>query len=137
MGNDLGISGVKFALRPSRAQAATLSRWIGCERAIYNGKIDEDRYFWAFKRMALPLAGTPSPIDATFAQLKDPGLAPWQREVPSQIHRNGASKWHDAKWRAMRGEAGPPRIKGKGGRQSVLLTSELYRLEPLKDGETG
>jgi putative transposase len=137
MANALGISGVKFALRPSRTQAAALSRWIGCERAIYNAKVDEDRYFWAFKRMALSLAGMRTPVDATFAQLKDPGLAPWQREVPAYIHRNGASKWHHAKWRAMRGEAGQPKIKGKGGRQSVLLTGELYRLEPLEEGETG
>jgi putative transposase len=129
MASPLGISGVKFALCPTRTQAATLARWIGCQRAVYNAKVDEDRYFWAFKRKAVSLAGASTPIDQAYSQLKDRVLTPWLFEVPSQILRNGAGRWHDAKCRAMRREAGQPQIKRKSGRQSVLLTSELYHVE--------
>jgi putative transposase len=133
----LGVSGVKFTLCPTRTQAATLSRWIGCQRAIYNAKVDEDRYFWGFAKKAVSLAGTRSPIDACYAQLKDPGLTPWLFAVPSQILRNGACRWLDAKWRAMGGKAGQPQIKRKTGRQSALLTSDLYHLETPQGWQAG
>ncbi|CAJ3074930.1 RNA-guided endonuclease InsQ/TnpB family protein [Burkholderia pseudomallei] len=132
----LGISGVKYRLFPTRDQAETLSRWMGCERVIYNAKVNEDRYHWAFKRKAVALAGERTPYDARYAQFKSDELTPWLSEVPSQILRNGATKWHDAKGRALRGEAGQPKLKRKSGRQSVLLTSELYAFVPLATGET-
>jgi len=46
-------SGVRFRALPTQEQTHVLGQWIGCQRFIYNGKIDEDRLFAAQRRMAL------------------------------------------------------------------------------------
>ncbi|EQD60819.1 Transposase (probable), IS891/IS1136/IS1341 domain protein, partial [mine drainage metagenome] len=38
-------NGFQFRAYPSQEAAATLRRWIGCQRFIYNAKVAEDRYF--------------------------------------------------------------------------------------------
>ena len=48
------------------------------------------------------------------------------REVPSQILRNGAYRFAQARLRFQKGLGGAPQIRHKSGRQSVLLTSELF-----------
>ncbi|WP_350029966.1 helix-turn-helix domain-containing protein [Caballeronia sp. GAOx1] len=44
-------SGVRFRAYPDAELASTLARWIGCQRFIYNGKVDEDRLFAAQRRL--------------------------------------------------------------------------------------
>jgi putative transposase len=36
-------SGVRFAAYPDPALASVLAQWIGCQRVIYNAKVEEDR----------------------------------------------------------------------------------------------
>jgi len=132
----LSTSGVRFALRPTREQAQALAQWAGCQRFVYNAKVGEDEYFWGLKRKALDFTGIQTPIDAMYSQFKDKELTPWLFDVPSQVLRNGASRWHETKWKAVRGECGQPAKKRRGVRQSVLLTPELFELVPLGEHES-
>ena len=54
--------------------------------------------------------------------------------MPSQILRNGATRWMDAYRRFFKKLGGRPKIKKNYGRQSVLITSELFNLFQNKDG---
>ena len=108
-------------------------RWIGCQRFIYNAKVGEDRYYRAFQRKSLCLAGQHPPIDQEYARYKDPELTPWLSEVPSQVLRNGAVRWKQAYSRFFQKLGGRPTIQRKVGPQSVWLTSELFTLEPIAD----
>ena len=56
-------SGAKFRCYPTREQKHILSQWMGCQRVIYNAKVDEYRYFRTFARKAVALAGVPVPVD--------------------------------------------------------------------------
>jgi len=38
------ITGRKFQIHPSTAQAKLLRGWIGCQGYIYNAKVDDMRY---------------------------------------------------------------------------------------------
>ncbi|WP_416348076.1 helix-turn-helix domain-containing protein, partial [Caballeronia mineralivorans] len=40
-------SGARFRAYPDLGVASLLRRWVGCQRAIYNGKVEEDRLFAA------------------------------------------------------------------------------------------
>ena len=124
-------TGYKFRCYPSPAQEQILFRWIGCQRFIYNAKVREDRYFRAFARKSLALAGQYAPIDQQYSQFKDPELTPWLYEVPSQILRNGAVRWAGAYSRYFKKLAHRPTIKRKSGRQSVWLTAELCEFQPI------
>jgi len=121
--------GNRFRCYPTPSQSATLLRWIGCQRFIYNAKVGEDRYFRAFSRKCLALAGTHAPIDQQYSQFKTE-LTPWLKEVPSQILRNGATKWMQAYSRFFNKLGGRPTIQKKHGEQSVWLTSELFKFVP-------
>ncbi|MDB5782939.1 helix-turn-helix domain-containing protein [Caballeronia mineralivorans] len=65
-------SGVRFRALPTQEQTHVLGQWIGCQRFIYNGKIDEDRLFAAQRRMALRDGALecPTPLDQQYAQFK-------------------------------------------------------------------
>lgn len=123
-------SGIKFRAYPTEQQAEMLSQWIGCQRLIYNAKVAEDRYFLAFSRSALNLAGIPIPNDQQYSQFKDKELTPFLYDVPSQVLRNGAVRFMGAKQRFFKGLTEQPVFKKKSGRQSVWLTSELFRFRP-------
>lgn len=128
--------GNRFRLYPTPAQAQTLLRRVGCQRFIYNAKVGEDRYFRTFARKSLPLAGQHGPIDQAYAQFVT-DATPWLREVPSVVLRNAAVLWKQACGRFFKGLGGRPVIRKKTGSQSVWLTSELFRFEPVlgPDGE--
>lgn len=124
-------SGVKFAAYPSTDMQTSLNQWIGCQRVIYNAKTDEDRYSRTFQRKTLDLVGESTPLDQQYSQFKSE-LAPWLSEVPSQILRNGATRWMTAKQRQLKGLGGAPVRKRAFGRQSVLITKELFEFEPIQ-----
>jgi putative transposase len=126
-------SGVRFAASPDSALAVVLSQWIGCQRFIYNGKVQEDRYFSTVYRRTLAFTGSQTPLDQKYAQFKDRELTPWLYDVPSQILRNGAVRWMAAKQNQLQGLSKAPVTKRAHGRQTVLITSELFRFVP--DGE--
>ena len=127
-------SGVRFPAFPTEEQASVLVQWIGCQRFIYNGKVDEDRLFAAQRRMMLldGVTECATPLDQQYAQFKTE-LSPWLAEVPSQILRNGAVRWRTAKQRQLQGLARAPRRRNRTNFNAVMLTSELFEFRPGVD----
>jgi putative transposase len=122
--------GKKFRTYPSKELQTTLSQWIGHQRFIYNSKVAEDRYFRAFKRKSLSQVGEQVPVDQQYSHFKTEETA-FLKEVPSQILRNGAFKWMSAYQRFFKGLGGRPVFQKKIGRQSVMITKELFVFERL------
>ena len=108
--------GNRFRCYPTPAQEKVLLQWIGCQRFIYNAKVQEDRYFRTFARKSLQHTGQFAAIDQQYSQFKHPELTPWLSEVPSQLLRNGAAKWMQAYSRFFAGLAGRPTIQAKYGK---------------------
>jgi putative transposase len=127
--------GNRFRCYPSPLQEQILLRWIGCQRYIYNAKVQENRYFRSFARKSLQHAGHHAPIDQQYSQFKSE-LTPWLSEVPGVVLRNGAVLWKQAYSRYFAKLAGRPTIQQKNGKQSVWLTSELFRFEPVLDPQS-
>lgn len=128
--------GNRFRCYPAPAQVQTLLQWMGCQRFIYNAKVREDQYFRRFARKSLSHTGEFAPIDQQYSQFKTE-LTPWLSEVPSQIFRNGAVLLRQAYSRYFQKLGGRPNIHQKHGKQSVWLTSELFKFTPLVDAGTG
>ena len=124
-------SGIKYRLHPDEHQAELLSQWIGCQRFIYNAKVGEDRYFRTFLKKALTLTGDESPVDQKYSQFISEETA-FLRKVPSQILRNGAYRWMTGYQRCFKKLGGRPTFRSKNGRQSVLITSELFSINTEK-----
>jgi putative transposase len=53
------------------------------------------------------------------------------KDVPSQILRNGAARFFNGLKRFKAGLGGAPTVQSRHGRQSVLITNELFRFEPV------
>jgi putative transposase len=123
-------SGVRFRCYPNKEQSNILSQWIGHQRFIYNSKVDEDKYFRTFRNHSLSLTGQQPPSDQQYSQFKDKELTPFLYEVPSQILRNGAYRYMQACSRFRQGLAGRPTRKKKHGRQTVMITNELFQFIP-------
>src|SRR5208337_1532727 len=83
--------------------------------------------FRTFRNHALALTGLQSPVDQQYSQFKDEDLTPWLFEVPSQILRNGAYRFMQAYARFFKGLSQRPSRKKRQGRQTVLLTKELFQ----------
>ncbi|MHB1098836.1 MAG: RNA-guided endonuclease InsQ/TnpB family protein, partial [Burkholderiales bacterium] len=62
---------------------------------------------------------------------------PYLSEVPSVLLRNGAVLWKQAYSRYFSKLAGRPVIHKKIGKQSVWLTSEVFKFSPVVDIDTG
>ncbi len=92
---------------------------MGCQRLIYNAKVAEERYFRTFRNHSLSLTGLQPPIDQQYAQFKDKKLTPFLYDVPSQMLRNGATRFMGSYKRYLTGLARRPAYKKKAGRQSV------------------
>ena len=93
----------RFRCRPTLAQKNILFQWTVCQRLIYN---------------ANPHVGQ------QYIRYIESELAPWRKDVPSQVLRNGEVKWMQAYKSFFRGVSICPVIKKKTGRQAVLLASE-------------
>ncbi|WP_159462654.1 RNA-guided endonuclease InsQ/TnpB family protein [Caballeronia glebae] len=122
-------SGVRFRAYPDTGLASILARWIGCQRFIYNSKVSEDRLFAAQRRLELVWGNSEvkAPLDQAYAQFKDRELTPWLYEVPSQILRNGAVRWMNAKRRQLKKLGNAPRRRTRRDFNSVRVTGELFR----------
>src|SRR5208337_2517598 len=127
-------SGIKFRAYPDNNQSALLTCWIGCQRFIYNSKAEEDRYFRTFRNRAVALTGMQIPVDQQYSHFKDDELTPWLFGVPSQILRNGAYRFMQAYARFFKGLSQRPSRKKRYGRQTVLLTKELFQF--IRTGKT-
>ncbi len=129
--------GTRFRLYPTSAQEHILMQWIGCQMHIYNAKVREDQYFRCFARKSLQLAGQHAPIDQQYSHFKDDELTPWLSAVPSQVLRNGATKWKASYSRYFQKLGGRPVIQKKHGKRSVWLTKELFEFKPVTDKAPG
>jgi putative transposase len=131
------IDAVRFRIYPDRIQQQVLNRWIGAQRYIYNQKVEELEYqLWLKKyakfsnRFQEPDENC-CPWDQTFS--KYALSAPWLKEIPSFIRRNGCSRFRSAMANWGKGGKRPQRKTRKSVR-SVLLTSECFTLR-THDGE--
>jgi putative transposase len=122
------INGIRCRAYPTPDQQKTLAQWIGCARVIYNAKVAEMEYFQTFRRKALGADPMPE-IDQAYSQFKDDELTPYLSDVPSQLLRNSSFQFMTAWQRYRKGLAFKPAHKKKGRRDSVLLTSELFRFD--------
>lgn len=120
--------GARFRIYPTLEQIIVLMQWIGCARFIWNAKCSEQEYFFQFTKKFMPI-GTRLPIDQCYSQFKSQELSPWLSKCPSQILRNSCSNWKQTFDKFLNKECGRPRKKRKTGRGSILLTSEIFRLE--------
>jgi putative transposase len=125
--------GRRFRLYPNAEQESVLRRWIGAQRFVYNAKIDEYRYeAWLRNRAILSPSWTdPDPknislFNQAYSHFRKNN--PWMKEVPSQIFRNGCYRYAKAVLAASQG-GGAPVIKNRGGRQSLVLTQELFTIQ--------
>lgn len=130
------LSGYRFRAYPTASQAAVLQRWIGHQRFIYNAKVREAEYWRTFARHSLALTGQAPLPDQAYSQFVSEDTA-FLREVPSQVLRNGAYRFATGCVRALKGLGGAPVIRKKQGRQSVLLTRELFEFIERVDADTG
>jgi putative transposase len=126
------LDGYQFRLYPNPEQEQILLQWIGCQRLIYNAKVQEDRYFRRFARRMVGTAGEPIPVDQQYSQFIT-DKTPFLKQVPSQILRNGAVKFRQAYQRFFKKLGSRPKIKKKSGRQAVWITDELFQFIPLID----
>ncbi len=147
------LNGYKFRLYPNKEQQQILLRWIGCQQLIYNAKVQEDRSYRRLQRQMIGTVGEGTPINRPYSSEPGPPVTSasvadedipvdqqysrfindttaFLRAVPSQILRNGAVKFRQTYQRFFRKLGGRPKLKKKGGRQSVWLTSELFEFMP-------
>ena len=130
------LNGYKFRLYPNPEQQQILLQWIGCQRLIYNAKVQEDRYFRRFAQRMVGTVGERIPVDQEYSRFITEKTA-FLKRVPSQILRNGAVKFRQSYARFFQKLGGRPKIKKKSGRQSVWLTKELFTFTPQIDPQTG
>lgn len=123
----MGMCGIKMRARPTSEQKKVLSRWMGCSRLIYNGKCDEQEYFFKFKCRFPEFAGEKVPVDQAYSQFKTESST-FLNDCPSEILRNSSVIWYQAMQRFFKGLAGRPVRKKKGARSSIWLTKELFSL---------
>lgn len=127
-GDETMMVGRRFRCYPTAEQQKKLRLWIECQRFIYNAKVAENRYFLAFSRASLSLAGVPVPIDQKTAHFIGEGTE-WLRKCPSDVRVFAATNWMGAYRRFQRGLSGRPRAhKGKAN-GSVWISSRLFRFE--------
>ena len=130
------LNGYKFRLYPNPEQQQILLRWIGCQRLIYNAKVQEDRYYRRFQRRMVGMVGEDIPLDQQYSRFITDQTV-FLKQVPSQILRNGAVKFRQAYQRFFQKLGGRPKLKKKSGRQAVWLTSELFTFISQGDEATG
>lgn len=116
------ISGVRFRARPSRQLQAILRVWIGHQRFIVNSKVRE--------RRERHNAGLEPDKSQKYAHLVTED-SEFLRDVPSQLLRNGVYRYFNSLKRFEAGLGGPPKKRNRHGRQSVLITKELFRFNPV------
>lgn len=120
------LNGIRCRAYPTAEQAKKLAQWIGCARVVYNSKVVEMQYFRTFSRKSLGVGK--ATIDQAYSQFKDDELTPYLSEVPSQILRNASVQFMNGWQRFTKGLAMPPRCKQRGERDSVHITSELFKI---------
>ncbi|MEO5970483.1 MAG: transposase [Bdellovibrionia bacterium] len=121
------MKGIREELKLRSCQKRKFNSWIAAQDHVYRAKCEEDNYFYRQNKNAANLIGLRPNADQTYSHLRQNKF----RSVPSQILRNGASRWMDAKKRFFRKLAGNPTPK-KGLKRSCLVTNELFTIKIKK-----
>ena len=129
--------GNRFRLYPNSQQQALLSNWIGCQRYIYNAKVEQHALDSYFTQKTLQHIGHYPILDSSMAAFKSKELTPWLHEVPAVVLRNGAYLWRQTMQGFLSGLNKKARKQKGHGEVGVWLTSELFRFEPITDKITG
>lgn len=129
--------GNRFRLYPNSEQQVLLSRWIGCQRYIYNAKVEQYALDSYFTQKTLQHIGHYPRLDCSMAAFKSKELTPWLFEVPAVVLRNGAYLWRQTMQGFLSGLHKKARKQHGHGEVGVWLTSELFRFEPITDHLTG
>ena len=109
-------------------------QWMGCDRVIWNAKVDESNYYRKFALKFHPREHYYATQDQSYSQFKSSELTPYLSQVPSQVLRNAAVRWYQTLQKAIKGLCGFPKRKRKGNHASVYLTRELFRFEKAGKG---
>jgi putative transposase len=96
------MCGIKMRAWPTSYQKLTLSQWMGCSRLIYNGKCDEQEYFFKFKCRFPELTSEKIPVDQAYSHFKTE-VSTFLNECPSEILRNSSVIWYQAMQRFFKG----------------------------------
>ena len=107
---------------------------MGCDRVIWNAKVDESNYYRKFALKFCPCEHYYATQDQSYSQFKSSELTPYLSQVPSQVLRNAAVRWYQTLQKAIKGLCGFPKRKRKGNHASVYLTRELFRFEKAGKG---
>lgn len=117
------LNGYQFRLYPNAEQQQILLRWFGCQRLIYNAKVQEDRYYRRFQRRMIGPVGKASPVDHKYSRFISK-RTDFLRKVLSQILRNGAVTFRQAYQRFFKKLGGRRNSRrSPGSRRSGSLRS--------------
>jgi putative transposase len=117
------MKGVREEIKLRSNQKRRFNFWIAAQNHIYKAKCEEDWYYFQQNKNAASLLGLRPNADQCYSHLRQNKF----KSVPSQILRNGAFRWMEAKKRFFKKLAGNPRPK-KGIRRSCLITNELFAI---------
>ena len=129
--------GYRFRCYPKSAQKQKLSEWMGCQRKIFNSKVEQYEYDKYFAYRTMNHIGEHPPLDCTMSQFKDKELTPYLYDVPAVVLRNGAYIWRQTMQGFLKGLNRPAKRQRGHGEVGVWITSELFRFEPVANQETG
>ncbi|MEO5969803.1 MAG: transposase [Bdellovibrionia bacterium] len=117
------MKGIREEIKLRSNQKRRFNSWIAAQNHIYKAKCEEDWYYFQQHKNAASLSGLRPNADQCYSHLRQNIF----KSVPSQILRNGAFRWMEAKKRFFKKLAGNPRPK-KGIKRSCLITNELFTI---------
>ncbi|TVM95273.1 hypothetical protein FPV63_24165, partial [Vibrio cholerae] len=106
-------------------QATLFAQWIGAANVIRNQKINEYKTFLKNK--------TPELIAQGYASIKNNPELLFLKDIPVQLLRNAASLVFSDAEAARKGLRKFPKIKNKFKKRSVVLTKEMFFVEPFEN----
>ena len=123
----------RYRLRPTRAQACTLDRWLGLTREIYNAALQERRDAWQKQGVRV------SAFDQMHALPDVREVRPEFGEIPIAVLRGTLRRLDRAfagffrRCKSGGAKAGYPRFRGRGRFESVLI-DDLGKRPPIVAG---
>jgi transposase len=120
---------INISERLTPNQAHFFAQWIGAANVMRNQKISE------FKGQIAANDGDEFPtFSQGYAPIKGKEELFFLREVPVQILRNAATEAYQDTNKAKNQLVKFPRVKNKFKKRSVVITKELFQVEPFGDG---
>ena len=112
----------------SGKQATTFAQWIGASNVMRNQKRSE--------YVVLLAGGKGDQIDQAYAHIRNNTELAFLKPIPVQLMRNAASLIYSDVEACRKGLRKFPKAKGRHKKRSVLITKELFFLEPIGDQQT-